>query len=112
MHADCGAGVGRVSEQLLLHHFNTVDLLEPSRHLIDAAQKNIKAAIASGTYPKGHAVGHCLCQGLQQFVPEPQRCDGQLLFLYIGYVCGARRGGADAEISNGCQHHPVHTVTL
>lgn len=72
--ADCGAGVGRVSQQLLLHHFNTVDLLEPSKHLIDAAQKNIKAAIASSSYPKGHALGLCLCQGLQEFVPEPQRC--------------------------------------
>ena len=28
--ADCGAGVGRVSEQLLLHHFAEVDLVEPS----------------------------------------------------------------------------------
>lgn len=27
---DCGAGVGRVSEQLLLHHFQEVDLVEPS----------------------------------------------------------------------------------
>lgn len=27
---DCGAGVGRVTEQLLLHHFQEVDLVEPS----------------------------------------------------------------------------------
>ncbi len=27
---DCGAGVGRVSEQLLLHFFQEVDLVEPS----------------------------------------------------------------------------------
>lgn len=74
-HADCGAGVGRVSEQLLLHHFNTVDLLEPSKHLLDAAQKNLKAAIASGNFPKGHTVGHCLCHGLQEFDPEPQRSE-------------------------------------
>lgn len=30
MALDCGAGVGRVSEQLLLHHFQEVDLVEPS----------------------------------------------------------------------------------
>jgi hypothetical protein len=40
--ADCGAGVGRVSEQLLLRCFHTVDLLEPSRHLLDAAQVRIR----------------------------------------------------------------------
>ncbi|EFJ52851.1 hypothetical protein VOLCADRAFT_55463 [Volvox carteri f. nagariensis] len=34
---DCGAGVGRVTEQLLRHHFHCVDLLEPSRHLLDTA---------------------------------------------------------------------------
>ncbi|KXZ52011.1 hypothetical protein GPECTOR_10g1033 [Gonium pectorale] len=34
---DCGAGVGRVTEQLLRHHFHTVDLLEPSKHLLDTA---------------------------------------------------------------------------
>lgn len=72
--ADCGAGVGRVSEQLLLHHFHIVDMLEPSKHLIDAAQKNLKAAVASGSYPAGHAIGQCFCQGLQEFNPEPQRC--------------------------------------
>jgi hypothetical protein len=73
--SDCGAGVGRVSEQLLLHHFNTVDLLEPSRHLLDAAQKNLKAAVAGGSFPQGHSLGQCLCQGLQEFDPQPGRCD-------------------------------------
>lgn len=65
--------MGRVSEQLLLHHFNTVDLLEPSRHLLDNAQKSLGAAVAAGTYPKGHKLGLCLCQGLQEFDPQPQR---------------------------------------
>jgi hypothetical protein len=36
--ADCGAGVGRVSEQLLLRHFAQVDLVEPSQHLLGTAQ--------------------------------------------------------------------------
>jgi AdoMet dependent proline di-methyltransferase len=67
--ADCGAGVGRVSEQLLLHHFSEVDLLEPSRHLLDAAVKNLKAAVAAGTYPPGHSVGVAMCHGLQEFRP-------------------------------------------
>ena len=28
--ADCGAGIGRVSSELLLHYFQEVDLVEPS----------------------------------------------------------------------------------
>lgn len=79
--ADCGAGVGRVSEQLLLAQFHCVDLLEPSRHLLDAAQKTLKAAVAGGSYPAGHALGQCLCQGLQEFEPQPGRWATQHLRL-------------------------------
>lgn len=70
---DCGAGVGRVSEQLLLHHFNTVDLLEPSKHLLDTAQKNLKRAVSGANYPKGHQAGQAFSMGLQEFHPQPQR---------------------------------------
>jgi hypothetical protein len=35
--SDCGAGVGRVSKELLLHLFQEVDLLEPSAHLLQTA---------------------------------------------------------------------------
>ena len=38
---DCGAGIGRVSEQLLLHVFDEVDLVEPSQHLLDAARRRL-----------------------------------------------------------------------
>lgn len=73
LFADCGAGVGRVSEQLLLHHFALVDLLEPSRHLLDTAITNLTRAIDSGTYPPGRRLGQQLCCGLQQFTPEAGR---------------------------------------
>jgi hypothetical protein len=36
-YADCGAGVGRITDQFLLHAFHEVDILEPlvgSRTLI------------------------------------------------------------------------------
>lgn len=36
-NTDCGAGVGRVSKELLLHVFQEVDLLEPSQHLLETA---------------------------------------------------------------------------
>ena len=38
---DCGAGVGRVSEQLLLHVFQEVDLIEPSAHLLCTATERL-----------------------------------------------------------------------
>lgn len=72
---DCGAGVGRVTQELLLHYFDTVDLLEPSCHLLDKARKNIKLAVAGRNYPDGHEAGEFLSLGLQQFDPAPQRYD-------------------------------------
>jgi hypothetical protein len=62
-----------VSEQLLLHHFHTVDLLEPSQHLLSTGQAKLSAAVARGSFPRGHGLGLCLCQGLQEFQPQPQR---------------------------------------
>jgi protein N-terminal methyltransferase len=64
---DCGAGVGRVTGGLLLKHFATVDLLEPSRHLLDAAVSDLKKRAAE--FPEGHAVGRVICAGLQDFDP-------------------------------------------
>ncbi len=53
---DCGAGVGRVTEQLLLHHFQEVDMLEPSRHLLTTAEERCgRAASASATASKEKA---------------------------------------------------------
>lgn len=39
--ADCGAGVGRVTNELLLHLFHEVDLMEPSRPLLECSQQNL-----------------------------------------------------------------------
>jgi len=38
---DCGAGVGRVSQELLLPFFDTVDLCEPVPKLLDQARANL-----------------------------------------------------------------------
>lgn len=69
---DCGAGVGRVSEQLLLRVFATVDVLEPSGHLIAKARTALAAAAAAGS--RG-APGEFFQAGLQAFHPEPGRYD-------------------------------------
>ena len=67
--ADCGAGVGRVTEQLLLHHFATVDLIEPSQHLIGTARENLSKP-GREEHPKGHEVGEFFNMGLQAWTPE------------------------------------------
>lgn len=80
---DCGAGVGRVTEQLLRHHFHTVDLLEPSQHLLDTARTNLSAMAVPR--PRGVA-GNFYCAGLQQHTFEPGRYDAiwiQWCMLYL-----------------------------
>ncbi|GIL67244.1 hypothetical protein Vafri_20686 [Volvox africanus] len=80
---DCGAGVGRVTEQLLRHHFHIVDLLEPSKHLLDTAAKNLSARTVP--QPRGKA-GDFYCAGLQEHTFEPGRYDAiwiQWCLLYL-----------------------------
>ena len=71
-NADCGAGVGRVTEQLLLHHFATVDLIEPSKHLIGTAEQNLSSP-ERRKYPAGHQAGQFFNMGLQAWTPEAGR---------------------------------------
>ncbi|GAB4813805.1 hypothetical protein N2152v2_000851 [Parachlorella kessleri] len=71
---DCGAGVGRVTEHLLLHFFQEVDLVEPSAHLLAAAKQRLSGR-SSNSLPKQHKAVNFFQMGLQQFMPEPQRYD-------------------------------------
>jgi protein N-terminal methyltransferase len=83
--ADTGAGVGRVSEELLLHFFGTVDVLEPSGHLLDKARAALAHPSQFGA-PAGHAAADFLQQGLETWHPAPGRYDCvwvQWCFLYL-----------------------------
>lgn len=73
---DCGAGVGRVTEQLLLHHFHEVDVLEPSSTLMETAKRKLAASSTPAkSWPASHSAGRFFLQGLQDFAPEQQRYD-------------------------------------
>ncbi len=74
---DCGAGVGRVTQELLLRFFNTVDLVEPSEHLLEQARANLTAA-AGTAYPRDHSPGEFFQCGLQKYTPPAGR--------YVGMV--------------------------
>ncbi len=72
--ADCGAGVGRVSRELLLHHFHEVDLLEPAGSLLEAARANLTGEEAH--LPPGHRPVHFYHAALQDHVFEAGRWAG------------------------------------
>lgn len=56
-----------------------VDLLEPSQHLLQTAEKNLKGPAAKKLdLPPGHKAVNFYLAGLQQHVFEPQR-----------WVCGS-----------------------
>ena len=64
--------MGRVTQQLLLHHFNEVDLVEPSVHLLDTAKRRLSGQEASAHHANGshhhhgRAINFFNC-GLQSF---------------------------------------------
>lgn len=72
---DCGSGVGRIAEQLLLQHFQEVDLIEPSEHLLQTAKQNLAGPNRSRKFPAAHRAVNFFQMGLQDFTPEPQRYD-------------------------------------
>ncbi len=76
--ADCGAGVGRITKQLLLKHFHEVDLVEPSEHLLKTARKKLP----HGDAAQGNKVANFFQLGLQSFSPEPARLVGLCVIVY------------------------------
>ncbi|CAM9446780.1 unnamed protein product, partial [Chrysoparadoxa australica] len=73
--ADGGAGIGRVSKDLLLPQYDEVDLIEQSPRLLAAAPRFIG---------KHAARANCMCMGLQDFHPEPEAYD----LIWIQWVVG------------------------
>lgn len=92
---DCGAGIGRVTGQLLVKHFQHVDLLEPNERLLKAARRDVQD-------PKAERF---LVGTLQDFEPEHNRYDviwiqWVLLYLpdddllvFLKKCCGCLRSG-------------------
>jgi len=61
---DCGAGIGRVTKQVLLNYFDKVDLLEQSQSFIDKSREYI------GEKAFEEQVDNLFCAGLQDFKPK------------------------------------------
>eukprot|EP01029_Cantina_marsupialis_P023822 TRINITY_DN60013_c0_g2_i1.p1 TRINITY_DN60013_c0_g2~~TRINITY_DN60013_c0_g2_i1.p1 ORF type:complete len:257 (+),score=49.42 TRINITY_DN60013_c0_g2_i1:300-1070(+) len=59
---DCGAGIGRISKQFLVKHFEEVDIVEQSVRLCESAPK----------YVGSDRLKDVFCEGLQTFVPTKE----------------------------------------
>ncbi|KAM0924853.1 hypothetical protein ACQ4PT_004753 [Festuca glaucescens] len=70
---DCGSGIGRVTKNLLLRHFNEVDLVEPVSHFLEAARENLAGCM--DVEQDTHKAANFYCIPLQDFTPEEGRYD-------------------------------------
>ncbi|CAG8537650.1 3921_t:CDS:2 [Ambispora gerdemannii] len=67
---DCGAGIGRLTKNLLTKVFDRVDLVEQTPKFIQHAQNEyLRQEIGTGK------VGEFYCVGLQEFSPDPGKYD-------------------------------------
>eukprot|EP00897_Mesotaenium_endlicherianum_P002817 jgi/Mesen1/2563/ME000162S01688 len=87
LHGNCGAGVGRVTKDFLLHHFDEVDLVEPVEHFLEAARASL--ATAPGATCRAHRAAHFFCTPLQDFAPEAGRYDVVWVQWCIGHLTDA-----------------------
>ncbi|KAF7067973.1 hypothetical protein CFC21_073778 [Triticum aestivum] len=70
---DCGSGIGRVTKNFLIKHFNEVDLVEPVAHFLEAARENLSSCMDVGH--DTHKAANFYCIPLQDFTPEEGRYD-------------------------------------
>ncbi|EPS73318.1 hypothetical protein M569_01434, partial [Genlisea aurea] len=81
---DCGAGIGRVSKDLLIRYFHEVELVEPVVHFLDAARSNL--APENLNAPWEHKATNFFCEPLQEFTPQDQRYDVIWVQWCIGHL--------------------------
>lgn len=76
---DVGAGVGRVTEELLLQSFESVDLLEPIAHFLDAARVRLRAVCAKRASfrraPERRRYVDFIAEPAQEFTPREMYYD-------------------------------------
>ncbi|GHP01399.1 hypothetical protein PPROV_000015500 [Pycnococcus provasolii] len=80
---DCGAGVGRVTNEFLRHHFSEVHLVEPVEALIEEARRTLVAKRAK-TEETNTTKFSFFAEPLQTFTPAPKTYD----VIWIQWVIG------------------------
>ncbi|KAF9421333.1 hypothetical protein BGZ94_008859 [Podila epigama] len=80
---DCGAGIGRVTKQVLSKAFDHVDLVEGCASFVKQAKEEyLKEEIASGK------VGEVRCEGLQNVQFEGTAWEGRFDVIWCQWVLG------------------------
>jgi len=64
---DCGAGIGRITGNMLVNYFDTVDLVEQNPKFLEQAKTYLKKSMGK--------IGNFYSVGLQDFCPEPNTYD-------------------------------------
>ncbi|KAL6045078.1 N-terminal Xaa-Pro-Lys N-methyltransferase 1, partial [Balamuthia mandrillaris] len=78
---DCGAGIGRITKDMLLKHFERVDLVEPNADFLNKAKE-----LLSPCQSESHRVGEYFNSSLQEFAPQTAFYDVIWVQWVIGYL--------------------------
>ena len=62
-----------MSQNLLLHHFVEVDVIEPSHHYIEKARQELSGSSSSMSWPSQHKAAEFYEVGLEKWTPVSQR---------------------------------------
>lgn len=89
---DCGAGIGRVTKNLLLPHFDRVDMVEQDKNFCDQAREYVGGEVANTN------LGEIFNEGLQDFTPEAKKYD----IVWSQWVLGHLKDGHLVEFLERC----------
>ncbi|KAF9927075.1 hypothetical protein FBU30_003499, partial [Linnemannia zychae] len=95
---DCGAGIGRVTKQVLMKAFDHVDLVENSAIFVKQAREEyLKAELESGK------VCEVRCSGLQNLEFEGTSWEGRFDVIWCQWVLGHLTEGDLIKFFNRCK---------
>lgn len=86
---DCGAGIGRVTKNLLLKNFKNVDMVDVTENFIKTAREYLGDEDSK-------RVLNFYCSGLQNFQPDANKYD----CIWIQWVTGDTLFHSDSYSSN------------
>lgn len=81
---DCGAGIGRITKNLLIRFFDHVDIVEQDCKFVEQAKKSFLES--DKPLPFGHVVDNFYCEGLQTFKPAEKYYDVIWIQWVLNYL--------------------------
>ncbi|XP_014670576.1 PREDICTED: N-terminal Xaa-Pro-Lys N-methyltransferase 1-A-like isoform X2 [Priapulus caudatus] len=99
---DCGAGIGRITKQLLVPFFDSVDMVEVNPAFL------AEAPVYMGDAAK--RVGNFICTGLQEFTPEPGSYDVIWCQWVLGHLTDADLVAFLQRCRAGLREHGIIVV--